>query len=120
MARCAPERSQIFAETRRFVWRAIRFVHHGDPAECLAWYQGEPLMEPERSLIGRKLQDDLAKAKELEDAVTDLPLWKHWPNQPLHESGEDHSGNDTKVDACNGLEHHWLLGIQGDGADGAK
>jgi hypothetical protein len=86
MTRGTSQRHHILAKTRGFVWRAIRFVHHGNPAECFAWYQGQSLMEPERSLIRRKLQDNLAKAKELEDAVTDLPLWKHWPKQPLHES----------------------------------
>lgn len=114
MTCCAPKRSQIFAETRRFVFGAIRFVHHDDPCHRFAGDERESLMEPERPLIRRKFQKQAAETKQFQDAITHLPLGEHWPEKPLNQRRHEHTGKNSDIDSDDRLERYRPLSVQPD------
>ena len=71
-------------------------------------------------LLRRKLQDASAKAKQLNDPVTNLPLRQHGPEQPLHQSGQGDTQHNAEVYPRDRLEGHRFLGVQSNGAHGGE
>ena len=79
MPRGAPQGLDVFPKALRFAWGTVPFVHYRDPVRCLPGDKGQALMKPMGPLLRRKLQDRLAKAKELNDSIAKLPLRQHRP-----------------------------------------